>query len=279
MKKQAISIFAFAFLASSVFFSCNDGKQKPYGNMQFDSIQINKTAYLLESDTASPSCNLTVNLVYPVESTNKVLVDSVNQALIDYCFGRAYQSMDITSAADSFKHAYISEYRTDLLPLYKEDLESKKIKDDVAPWYSYYQSAEACPMNENPDFLVYQINQSEFRGGAHGSYSVNYLNFNPGNGHVMHLKDIFKSGYKAELTKLLLEKLMKDTNTSSLEELQDKAYLQWAEMYPTENFYMGKNGVTFFYNIYEIAPYSSGTTAITLSYEELKNLMKENDKE
>ena len=126
--------------------------------------------------------------------------------------------------------------------------------------------------------MVYQINQSEVRGGAHGSYSTNYLNFDPNTGHIIRLNDVFISGYKEELTKLLLNKLMKDVGVANLEELQEKAYLQWTDMYPTENFFMGKDGVTFFYNIYEIAPYSSGTTTITLSYEELKSLIKENNK-
>ena len=193
MKKHVISIFAFGFLTSSIFFSCDNKKQEPYSNMQFDSIQLNNTAYLLGNDTASPNCNLNLNLVYPVKSDNKVLLDSVTKALLSYCFGEQYKGMGINVAADSFKNVYVREYRTDLLPLYQEDLKNRNIKDNVAPWYSYYQSTECRPINENPDYLVYQINQSEFRGGAHGSYSTSYLNFNPNTGHIIHLSDLFKA--------------------------------------------------------------------------------------
>ena len=68
---------------------------------------------------------------------------------------------------------------------------------------------------------------------------------------------------------------MKDTDSATLEELEDKAYLQDTEMYPSENFRLGKDSIYFFYNVYEIAPYSTGATEIALSYDVLQGLLKE----
>ena len=274
MKKQTISFLAFAILASSVFFSCKETKQKQYGNMEFDSIQVNETAHIL-SDTASPSCSLTIDYVYPVKADNQALADSVNKALASACFGDAYRNLEAKTAVDSFKNTYVREYKSELQDLYLEDLKNNKGDESVGGWYSYYQNIKTTPLTDNPKYLVYQIDMNEFRGGAHGSYSTFFLNFNPKTGHIVELDNVFLPGYKKELSDLLVNKLMKQVNASSLQDLQDKAYLQDTEMYPSENFRLGKDGITFFYNVYEIAPYSSGTTELTLSYEELKGLMEE----
>lgn len=242
--------------------------------MKFDSIKIDKTVSLVDNDTASPACNLRIDYVYPIKSDSTQLMDSVRQTLLSYCFGESYKNMSTAVAVDSFENNYIKEYKTDLQPLYLEDLKNNTDDHSVGAWYSYYQTIEARPSTENPDYLVYIINTSSYRGGAHGMYGCRFLNFNPSNGHLMTLNDVFKTNYQNAVSELLLNKLMKDTGCANLEELEDKAYLQDTEMYPSNNFRLGKDSIYFFYNVYEIAPYSSGTTEIALSYDSLKELLK-----
>ena len=45
------------------------------------------------------------------------------------------------------------------------------------------------------------------------------------------------------------------------------------DLEPIENFYLDPTGITFYYNVYEIAPYVMGATKITLSYEDIAPLM------
>ena len=100
MKKQPVSLLLFALLASFILFSCGNGKQKIYGGMEFDSISINETAHLLNNDTASPSCNLTIKYTYPVKSSRTGVTDSVNNAVILTCFGEGYKGMTVTEAVE-----------------------------------------------------------------------------------------------------------------------------------------------------------------------------------
>lgn len=246
---------------------------KQYGNMEFDSVKIDTTASLIP-DTVSPNCNLRIDFVYPVKCDNTVLLDSVNQALLASCFGKGYKGMDAEAAVDSFRNAYVKDYRNDLVPLYLEDLKNNNGNESVGAWYSYYQSIEARPLTDNPDYLTYIINTNEYRGGAHGTYATTYLNFNPSNGHIMRLNDVFKPDYQKELNELLLKKLMQQTGSATLEELEDKAYLQDTDIYPSNDFRLGKDSIYFLYNIYEIAPYSTGITEIALPYDQLRKLMK-----
>ena len=46
------------------------------------------------------------------------------------------------------------------------------------------------------------------------------------------------------------------------------------EMYPSNNYVLGKEGITFIYNPYEIAPYALGRIELTISYDDMENIMK-----
>ena len=52
-------------------------------------------------------------------------------------------------------------------------------------------------------------------------------------------------------------------------------YLVMNDMYVTENFELGKDTIRFHYNQYDIAPYALGSSDLTFTYEELKDLIKD----
>lgn len=271
MRKQIITFTTLTILAGILFLSCKSGKKQIFDSTTFDSIRVNVTTRLF-NDTAAPGNNLVINYVYPVKSVNPVLTDSINAALVANCFGTGYEGLDAKAAVDSFQTTYAKEYRSDVEPLYLEDRKNNP-DEKVWPWFNYYCSIEAHPLNVNSGILVYKLENSSYTGGAHGMYSTTYLNFRPETGQVIRLKNLFKPGSEKQLNRLLLEKLMKDTNSGSLKELQDKAYLQDTDMYPSENFCLTNDSITFVYNVYEIAPYSSGITEITLPLSNLNDLM------
>ena len=46
------------------------------------------------------------------------------------------------------------------------------------------------------------------------------------------------------------------------------------DMFPSENFILGEEAITFIYNPYEIAPYEKGSIELTLAYSELDDILK-----
>jgi len=52
------------------------------------------------------------------------------------------------------------------------------------------------------------------------------------------------------------------------------SYLYSMQMFPSENFILGSDELTFIYNPYEIAPYSAGKTELTVSYSEVEELLR-----
>lgn len=61
-----------------------------------------------------------------------------------------------------------------------------------------------------------------------------------------------------------------------MDELHDKGYLMTMDLYVPDNYILGTKEVTFHYNPYEIAPYATGDTELTISYGQLKAIMKNN---
>ena len=66
---------------------------------------------------------------------------------------------------------------------------------------------------------------------------------------------------------------MKDNGVATQEELRDLGYASTGELTPTENFYLDNQGITFYYNVYDIAPYVMGPVTITLKREDVAHLI------
>ena len=56
--------------------------------------------------------------------------------------------------------------------------------------------------------------------------------------------------------------------------LREKGYLYSSDMYASDNFLLGSDGITFIYNPYEIAPYELGMTELTVDYDYIEDILK-----
>ena len=59
---------------------------------------------------------------------------------------------------------------------------------------------------------------------------------------------------------------MADNKVTTHEALEDMGYASTGDITPTENFYLSKEGVTFYYNVYDITPYSMGPVKVTIPF-------------
>ena len=123
--------------------------------------------------------------------------------------------------------------------------------------------------------VAYKASIDMYTGGAHGSYTPITLNFSRNTGKLLQPSDIFDMEQEQAILDLMLAKLLKDNGCTTREELMEKtSLLTLGELSLTSNFHLGRKGATFCFGQYEIAPYSSGITYITLDYETLKPYMK-----
>lgn len=281
MKKNSLSLFSLVFLTGAILFSCSGKSKDGKGELTYDgkklnadSIVVTETSHLF-NDTTKPCCKLSIRFSYIQSATDKVVQDSINNALIATCLGNDYVGKAPQVAVTDYKNAYVKGYKNDVEQFYLEDQKKKQENEFTYAWCNYTKNIHSDVMFCDEGVLVYQINTNEYTGGAHGYKATLFLNFNMATGKRIHLKELFDEENKSALTRLLLAQLEKDNKVSSEAELEEIGYFITEPLYPTENFYFTEEGINFFYNVYEIAPYAMGTTTIKLPYSAVKSLMKE----
>ncbi len=140
----------------------------------------------------------------------------------------------------------------------------------------WHYTAKISPEVLTDSLISLSINDEYYTGGAHGGSGVYFINLNPKTGKEFILDNLLKPGYQAPLTDIgnkIFRQVREVADTASLNENSFE--------FPEDRFELNKNygfkkeGIVFFYNSYEIAPYAAGPTEVLIPYEDLKDLIKE----
>ena len=121
----------------------------------------------------------------------------------------------------------------------------------------------------------------QYTGGAHPNTTITCLNINQETGKILKEDDVFNEKDTASICKLIMNELIKEVNQrmdtdtiTSLDGLQSMGILLDTYLYIPSNFLLEKEGVTFYYNRYEIAPYSAGDFRLTVNYDDIQSYLK-----
>ena len=114
-----------------------------------------------------------------------------------------------------------------------------------------------------------------FLGGAHPNYFTSFINTDLSNGSNIKLSGIFNPGYENELNKIGESKFRAKRDLKPDEDLTEAGYwFDKGKFKMNDNFVITAEGISFFFNSYEIGPYALGTTEIMIDYSEIKDLIK-----
>lgn len=124
--------------------------------------------------------------------------------------------------------------------------------------------------------LSLSVNEEYYTGGAHGGNGVYFISIKPATGNDFTLEHLLKPGFKEALTKagekaFRTARELPDTTSfrnNGFEFPDDKFVLN-------QNYGFKKEGIVFYYNSYEVAPYAAGPTEVLIPYEEIKDWLKE----
>lgn len=249
-------------LATAMWWSCSSDKQE----VTFDPIKVDRTVSLT-NDQDSPQCHVVLHVLQNKQATSEV-GRKMNQAIISKIFDM--QDLSVQAAADSFANSYTQNYVKNMKPLYREDQSDKEKR----PWYEYRYSIDTETVDGREGMTTYIIRLEYYEGGAHGISQQLTLNFDNATGRVLTLNDLYVPGYESRLNELLLQALLKQTDTKDIEDLRQHGYLYSMDMFVPENYILGEDELTFIYNPYEIAPYSEGLIEIKIDNDDLKDLIK-----
>ncbi|MCH7392275.1 DUF3298 and DUF4163 domain-containing protein [Acinetobacter dispersus] len=117
------------------------------------------------------------------------------------------------------------------------------------------------------------LNSSSYLGGAHGSTSQRYYNFDLANQKQIQLHDLLLPKQKATLDKLAHEAFKAWIVDSKLA-TDPKEYEQAWPFQVTDNFLLGEQGLILQYGEYDIGPYVVGLPRLVIPFSELQGVLK-----
>ena len=124
-----------------------------------------------------------------------------------------------------------------------------------------YQSAQ---------YLTVEISNYTYAGGAHPNTYVYLLNFDPATGALLDPMD--KISDVKKLMQLAETKFRVARDLPANADLVEEGYFWDGAFILPQSIGITAQGLYFFYNAYEVAPYVAGPTEFTIPYEELKGI-------
>lgn len=262
-------IYKFICVAFATLGMLSCTAQSNVGNLKFKEVERKDSVVLGET----AALNIELSISYPV-SGDKELIDWLNKELSKVVLGLDYNNTTpddvLNKTVETTKQAYIEEVKE----FYDEDL--KKVANgtatEVGSWYNYEVNISASPTLYKGNLLNYLLTAYHYTGGAHGITNIIYFPIDLEAKKIIKYADLFKADDDKALTKLIIEQIKIDNETTNLNESGF-----WVdEIKPSKNFGISEQGILFFYNQYEIAPYAMGPIEVLIPYSKLKGLI--NDK-
>ena len=119
--------------------------------------------------------------------------------------------------------------------------------------------------------VTYIISRSSYTGGAHGMYATECHTYSLAGGYELSTADLFSERQLLGMEALLRRKLCEQYEAANDDELAERGFFpEYISL--TENFRITPEGITFYYNPYDIGCYALGAVDVTMSREELENL-------
>ena len=128
-------------------------------------------------------------------------------------------------------------------------------------------------LNANLPLATVVLNSSSYLGGAHGSSSQRYYNFDLKQKKQVELNDLLAPKQKVHLEKKAHEVFKTWVLESKLANSVEEYEQAW-KFSLSDNFYLSAEGLVLQYGEYEIGPYVVGLPRLMIPYDQLQGILK-----
>lgn len=265
MKSVRKYVLLLGALASSLLCACTSGAgaAKPLP-VSFSRMTAEEKS-VLECDPKKPELNISVDLRYAADPAKPAACEAINREILKTALVPIGEKTTVRIGPDFVRS--VQDYIAEEVKSYQDAW--TEIYND---WGHSFGSENRIALRGNTrgivgSTIIYSLELDRDTGGAHPIHFKYFFNFDGENGKRLTLADLFKPGYEKELTELLTRRAM------TLENVSLKSKLS-CEPAPTENFIVESDGILFYFNPYDIAPYSRGPISLKLRYGELSRILK-----
>jgi hypothetical protein len=160
-----------------------------------------------------------------------------------------------------------------LMESFLEDFRAFREKEPRSAQY-WFLERKAFVLNNRPNVLSLSLKENASLGGAQGITTFQFVNLDPRTGEPILLEDLLREGALGELM------VLAEARFREVRRIEPDASLAAAGFdFPsgafelTPNFAIGVEGLTFYYNPYDIGAYALGPSEIVLGYDEIEDLL------
>ncbi len=156
---------------------------------------------------------------------------------------------------------------------FKDYKKLNSFENTDSPTFQWIRNTEVGVQLNQQNLLSFFVFDYAYTGGAHGLSNKIFFVFDFDLSKKLVLNDLFDTIAFNKIEVLIEQAIRNQYNVSSDSNLTSAGF--FTDSIPiTENFWISAAGIGFYYNNYEIAPYSSGPTAVLLPYSKISKLIK-----
>jgi hypothetical protein len=205
-----------------------------------------------------------VRLEYPVvlDAPEGYAADAVSDAVFSLLDPEVAEKVEPRSV-DSLMRVFVDDFR---------DFETES--PDMAP--AWHLERQVSVVHDSSGLLSLRLFWRAFAGGAHGMSMTEFRSLDPRTGEPIGLSDILVEGHEDTLLSLVEARFRQTHGLEGDASLAEAGFVFEDDTFALpENVRIDGEGLGFYYNLYEVAPYAFGVTEVTLTWEELVGLVKD----
>lgn len=247
-----------------LFLSCAKKEQseaQTVGDFSYEAVQLEKVYGVCDRpDTTCAS----IKIEYP-DITNAPTDDAktaINRYISETILKTSLRD-EPASTMEALIDQFIAEY--------------KNLQNDMPDYRTGWSSEKTMEiLYQDANMLSLRFTNFSYTGGAHPMTVVTYSSFDLHTGERLSLSDIFKPGFEEKLSAIAEAKFRAEKQIGSDQNLNSTGFMFTDDRFSLpKNFAVVKDGIAFYYNQYEIAPYAMGSTELILNFDDLKELIPE----
>lgn len=244
--------FGLLLVAGALVVSCGRLKEKPVVDFAMKDLKIESTQGCSEKDTVCAFFEVQFPVFLSLDTNVRRSIDDRVAYILN---GSQGDGKSLQETGDDF----VNEFK-------------EFIKEMPAYEMSWYHKGRAEVMVASDTLISLQVFVETFTGGAHASYTVNFVNIDPMTGTAYLLDALLRAGYEDELNRLAQDDLREQMGLVAGDSLNLDGFL--TEFKLNENYGFRKEGIVFYFNDYEAPPFPESPTEILIPYEKLQDWIR-----
>lgn len=200
--------------------------------------------------------------------------DSYN-VLMSGSYAKAYLADECKVAYPELEkslEAFNKQQEEEYLKTYEEYLNEAKSwyeeAEDKESFAQYSLEKKIDITRADDVFLCIRVNESDYMGGAHGSYGSGGYNFDSVSGKELNLKDVIPD--IEALRTVVKDKIVEKYSDSILLDSLDESIPEYltGEADQGCSWFITPDGVDIYFGIYQLGAYASGAQTVSITYDE-----------